>query len=84
MIEPSLDHNRLVGEELEGVASLRVQVAEKRILRPREVEHRHRCGHADVDPQVAAARLILETSRPMAARCVDIRRVAEGARVDDL
>src|SRR6056297_1012680 len=52
-IRPALDVDRLVGVKPNDVFGLRVEVAEKRVLPPTEVEKRHGGGRSGVDRQVS-------------------------------
>src|SRR5262249_8207535 len=49
LLEPSRDGDFLVRVELEGVAAVRLQIAEEAVLRAAEGKIRHRRGDADVD-----------------------------------
>ena len=59
-LQPALDQNFLVGEELDAVQPLTVQVAEEQLFLPAEGERRRRRRHADVDADIAGADAVLE------------------------
>src|SRR5215203_2927199 len=60
---PSLDDDFLLGEQVDRVTPVRVEVAEEALLPARERKVRHRRGDAHVDPDVADARLVTELPR---------------------
>src|SRR6186997_2361842 len=57
---PSLDDDFLLRVKVDGVSTLRMEVAEEAVLPAREREVRHRRRHADVDADVADSRLVAE------------------------
>src|ERR1051325_4739170 len=67
-LRPSLDDDLFLSEELEGVASLSVQIAEEAFTGAAEREEGHRRRDADVDADVADFGLVLESACVGAAR----------------
>src|SRR5438034_5682691 len=57
LARPALDHHLGLGVELHAMAALGVQIAEEALLPAREREEGHWRGHADVDADIAGARL---------------------------
>src|SRR5690348_2534499 len=66
---PALNNNFLIGIELNGVATLPMEVAEKAILPAAEGEICHRRGYADVNSDIAGGRLVAESPRGGTAGC---------------
>src|SRR5687768_11034302 len=81
-LRPPFDDDFLVHVELDGVLALSVQIAEEASLPAREREEGHRRRRADVDADVADARLVAELPRRGAARREDACHVAERRRID--
>src|SRR5215467_3444567 len=65
---PALDHNFLVGVELDRIATLSMQIAEEAVLPSAEWKIRHRRGNSDIDPNVAGWSLVAEPSGRRSAR----------------
>ena len=63
LLRPALDNNFLIGIELDGVATLPVEIAEKTILPTAKRKIRHGGGHADVDSDIASGRFVAESPR---------------------
>src|SRR5437879_10656380 len=80
LFRPALDHNLLLGVELDRVAALSVHYAEKTLFPPAERKIGHGRGYADVDPYISCRRFVTETARGRAAgreqRCLVSIRVA--------
>src|SRR5438046_7450843 len=79
LLGPALDDDFGFGVELDGVAALGVEVAEEAVLPAAEREERHGRGDADVDADVAGARLVPELPRGGAAAREEAGHVAVGA-----
>src|ERR1700722_3569941 len=79
---PALDDDLLFGIEIDGIAALRVQIAEEAVLPAGEREIRHRRGDADVDPDVAGTNLVAELARGGAAGREQARHVPVRGSID--
>src|SRR5690606_8323734 len=79
---PALDDHLGLGEELEAVMALRVQVTEEAVAPTREREERHGGSDAEVDADVACQRLMPEVPGRGARRGEDRGLVAEATVVD--
>src|SRR5262249_49925062 len=81
---PALDHDLLVGVELDRVATLAVQVAEETPLPPAEREARDGRGDAEVDPDVSGLHLVAELPRGGPARREEAGLVPERGAIDEV
>ena len=63
LLSPAFDDDFFVGVELDGVASLRVHVAEEAAFPSGEGEISHGRGYADIDADVACGGLVTESAR---------------------
>src|ERR1039458_9526859 len=80
---PAFDDNFLVGVELDGVAALAVEIAEKTILPSAEREVSHGRGDADVDADISRGRFVAEAARGRSARRKERRLIAVGAALQE-
>src|SRR5262245_59114142 len=80
---PALDHDFLVGVELDRVPPLGVEIAEETAFPSAEGEHRDRRRDAEVDPQIAYLGLVPELAGGGAAPREEARLVAERRAVDE-
>ena len=67
LVSPALDHDFLVRVELDGVASLRVHVAEETAFPSGEREIGHWRGYTDIDADIACRGFVPELARRRAA-----------------
>src|SRR5687768_7323916 len=81
---PAADDDLLLGVEVDGIAAVRLRVAEERLLRAAEGEERHGRGDADVDTEHGRVDAVAVLARRLAAGGEDARGVRLGVRVDDL
>src|SRR6185503_19770618 len=81
---PALDHDLLVGVELDGISSLSVKIAEEAALPSAEGEHRDRRRDAEVEAEVPHLRFVPELAGRSAAPGEEARLVAERRPVDQL
>src|SRR6516225_2989735 len=63
LARPTFHNNFFVGEELDGVAALRVHHAEEAALPSREGKVGHRCRDADIDSDVARGDSVAKFAR---------------------
>src|SRR3972149_498891 len=67
LLRPALDHDLLLGEELDRIPALSMQVAEETLIPSATGEERHRGRNPDVDPNITGVSLITELARRGAA-----------------
>src|ERR1700746_1467645 len=67
LLWPALDHHFFVRVELDGIAPLAVQRAEKAVFPPAEWEIRHGRGYPDVNADISRRRVVAEATRGSAA-----------------
>src|SRR5437870_4976185 len=79
---PALDHYFLVGVKLDGVAPLAVQHAKEAVFPPTEWKIGHRCGHSDIDSNIAGGSFVAKTSCRRTARREERRLVAIRAALE--
>ncbi len=83
LIAPALDDYFFVGVELDGVATLRVHVAEEAALPAGEGEVSHGGSYADVNADVACGRFVAEAARGRSAGSEQGSLVAERAALKE-
>src|SRR5712671_1678912 len=64
---PAFDYDFLVGVELDGIAALAVEVAEKAVLPSAEWEIGHGRGDSDVDTDISRRGFVAEAARSRSA-----------------
>src|SRR5690242_5092125 len=76
---PALDHNLLIGVELDGIVALGMHSSEEALFPAAEGKVGHGRGHSDVDADVARRRLVAELASRRAAGGEQRGLVAVGA-----
>src|SRR5262245_7287133 len=80
-LRPALDNDFGLREELDGMSTLAVQVAEETFPGAAERKERHRRGDADVDADVANLRFVAKLAGAGAVAGKEAGHVAVGARI---
>src|SRR5512145_484833 len=68
LLRPALDHNLLLGEELDCIHTLAVQIAKERLFPAREGEECHWRRDTDIDANVPRIHLVTEFARRRTTR----------------
>ena len=82
LFRPAFDHNFLLRKEFHCVHALTVHIAEERFLPSAEREERHRCGHTNIDSNIARFGFISELARGRTAGREQTRLVSISSAVD--
>src|SRR3984885_9163112 len=79
LLGPAFNHNLFVGIELDGIATLPVQIAEEAVFPSAEWKIGHGRGNSDVNPDIARGRFVAKAARGRSAGSEQRSLVAVGA-----